>query len=77
MLCHSDHGTTVRVQGACGDMKISTLNNLDNDLWHMILDHLYVPDGQADADHSAPAAAVEAPAQAAAAPTPESKLDEK
>jgi hypothetical protein len=53
------------------------LNNLDNDVWHMILDHLYVPDGQPSADHPAPAAAVETPDRPAAAPTPESKPDEK
>jgi len=58
-------------------MKISTLNNLDCDVWHMILDHLYVPDGQASADHPAPAAVFEAPAEAAVIPTPESKPDEK
>lgn len=28
-------------------MNISTLNNLDSDVWRMILDNLYVPDGDA------------------------------
>ena len=58
-------------------MGIATLNNLDRDVWRMILDHLYVPDGQAGTDHPAPAAAVEPAPQLQTAPLPASKPDEK
>jgi len=58
-------------------MGVSTLNNLDRDVWRMILDHLYVPDGQAGADHPAPAAAKEPASQPEVAPLPASKPDEK
>jgi hypothetical protein len=58
-------------------MGVSTLNNLDRDVWRMILDHLYVPDGQTGADHAAPAAAVQQVSQPEAAPVPASDLDEK
>ena len=58
-------------------MGIATLNNLDRDVWRMILDHLYVPDGQAGADHPAPAAAGASASQPEAAPLPALKPDEK
>ncbi len=58
-------------------MGMTTLNNLDHDVWRMILDHLYIPDGQAGDDHPAPAAAIEPVSQPGAAPLPASNLDEK
>lgn len=58
-------------------MGVSTLNNLDRDVWRRILDHLYIPEGQAGTDRPAPAAAVQPVSQPEAALLPASDLDEK
>jgi len=58
-------------------MITSTLNNLDNDVWHMILDHLYVPGEKANGDRPVLGTVAEGPAQAVATPTPEPEPDKK
>lgn len=40
-------------------MKTSTLNNLDSGVWNMVLDHLYVPEGQPTAERPEPSPVVD------------------
>ncbi len=44
-------------------MKISTLNNLDGDVWHMILDNLYVAGEQKREQSTSTRDTEETPAQ--------------
>ncbi|MHB8071482.1 MAG: hypothetical protein ACYDHF_05985 [Candidatus Cryosericum sp.] len=58
-------------------MNISTLNNLDSDVWRMILDHLYVPERQKEELRHANAVADDVAEQHRAVPVPDLKAAEK
>jgi hypothetical protein len=58
-------------------VNISTLNNLNSDVWRMILDHLYIPEGQKEERRHTNAVGDNAAAQPCIVPVPDLKAFEK